>query len=92
MIREGYLVNGRYRHSECVAGEVHTGDYLPGGYFYRPPGTINGGPEAAATSESIWLLREPAMLKFAPVLVTPGRMSTTSWKLRLSTGRLSNCS
>ena len=60
VIREGYLVNGRYRHSECVAGEVHTGDYLPGGYFYRPPGTINGGPEAAATSESIWLLREPA--------------------------------
>ena len=57
-VREGYLVEGSYRHSECVAGEVHTGEYLPGGYFNRPANTINGGPEAAAVSESIWLLRE----------------------------------
>lgn len=57
-VREGYLVDGSYRHSECVAGKVHTGQYLPGGYFNRPADTINGGPEAAALSESIWLLRE----------------------------------
>jgi len=57
-VREGYLVDGSYRHSECVGGEVHTGQYLPGGYFNRPADTINGGPEAAALSESIWLLRE----------------------------------
>jgi len=56
--REGYLVTGVYQHSECVAGEVRTGQYAPGGYFYRPADTINGGPEAAASSESIWLLRE----------------------------------
>lgn len=57
-VREGYLVNGRYQHSECVAGKVHTGQYLPGGYFHRPADTINGGPAAAALSESTWLLRE----------------------------------
>jgi len=57
-VREGYLVEGSYLHSECVAGEVYTGQYLPGGYFQRPADTINGGPEAAALSESTWLLRE----------------------------------
>ena len=56
--REGYLVTGIYQHSECVGGEVHTGQYATGGYFYRPAGAINGGPESEASSESIWLLRE----------------------------------
>ena len=58
VLREGYLVSGSYQHSECVTGEAHTWQYSPGGYFYRPPGTINGGPEAMALTESIWLLRE----------------------------------
>lgn len=57
-VREGYLLAGSYQHSECVAGEVHTFQYAPGGYFYRPANTINGGPEAIALTESIWLLRE----------------------------------
>ncbi len=58
VLREGYLAAGSYRHSECVQGEGHTGEYAPGGYFYRPPHTINGGPEAQALTESVWLLRE----------------------------------
>ncbi|MDH3615999.1 MAG: DUF4437 domain-containing protein [Gammaproteobacteria bacterium] len=57
-LREGYLVDGNYRHSECVAGRVHTWQYAAGGYFYRPANTINGGPEAAASRDSVWLLRE----------------------------------
>jgi len=57
-VREGYLLTGHYRHSECVGGEPQTWQYEPGGYFYRPAQTLNGGPEAAALSESIWLLRE----------------------------------
>ncbi len=57
-VREGYLLAGGYQHSECVAGDVHTWQYAPGGYFYRPADTINGGPESAASSESVWLLRE----------------------------------
>jgi hypothetical protein len=57
-VREGYLVDGNYQHSECVAGEVHTWQYTPGGYFYRPADTINGGPDAIASSQSVWLLRE----------------------------------
>ncbi len=56
--REGYLVSGAYQHSECVQGETHTWQYTPGGYFFRPAGTINGGPESLATAESVWLLRE----------------------------------
>jgi len=58
VLREGYLVNGSYQHSECVAGQVHTAEYSPGGYFYRPANTINGGPEAKALTESVWFLRE----------------------------------
>lgn len=57
-LREGYLLKGSYQHSECVLGEVHTGQYERGGYFYRPPGAINGGPESHALSEAVWLLRE----------------------------------
>ncbi|MDH3305444.1 MAG: DUF4437 domain-containing protein [Gammaproteobacteria bacterium] len=57
-VREGYLLAGNYQHSECVAGETHTWQYLPGGYFYRPADTINGGPASVASSESVWLLRE----------------------------------
>jgi len=57
-LREGYLLDGTYQHSECVAGEVHTWQYAPGGYFYRPADTINGGPESAASGESVLLLRE----------------------------------
>jgi hypothetical protein len=56
--REGYLVSGQYRHSECVAGEPYTDSYGAGGYFQRPADAVNGGPEAAALSETIWLLRE----------------------------------
>lgn len=56
--REGYLVRGVYQHSECFDGEAETGQYLPGGYFQRPANVVNAGPEAAATAESVWFLRE----------------------------------
>ena len=52
------LLAGEYRHSECIGGEVRTGLYLPGGYVYRPAGTINGGPSSGGLVEAIWLLRE----------------------------------
>jgi hypothetical protein len=58
VVREGYLASGQYQHSECVAGEVLTAIYARGGYFYRPADAINGGPEAMAISESVWVLRE----------------------------------
>ena len=54
---EGYLLSGNYRHSECVDGEVLTHDYMPGGFFSRPPGAVHGGPEAAAMSSAVWYLR-----------------------------------
>ena len=57
-VREGYLVEGNYQHSECVDGEVYSYGYLAGGYFYRPADTINGGPQSVASTDSVWLLRE----------------------------------
>ena len=57
-LREGYLVNGSYRHSECIDGPVVTDIYVAGGYFYRPAGAVNGGPASGADTESVWLLRE----------------------------------
>ncbi len=64
-LREGFMLAGAYTHSECMNGEPQTWQYLPGGYFYRPGGVINGGPEAAATSETLWLLREKVAAKYA---------------------------
>ena len=58
VIREGYLIEGQFQDSECVGGEVHTWTYTPGGYFYRPGDAINGGPDAKAITDSVWLLRE----------------------------------
>ena len=57
-IREGYLVSGSFQQNECVGGEVQSGPYLPGGYFYRPADTASGGPGAAAVTVSVWFLRE----------------------------------
>lgn len=58
--REGYLMTGSVQHSECVAGKIHTWQYLPGGYFHRPAETIHGGAESFAIIDSIWLMREVA--------------------------------
>ena len=55
--KEGYLVSGTYRTSECLQGEPVTEDYLPGGYFYRPAGAMHGGTEEKSTGESIWFMR-----------------------------------
>jgi hypothetical protein len=55
--REGYLVAGSYRDSECVNGEAVTGDYGPGGYFQREAGAVHGGPDAASAGGAIWFLR-----------------------------------
>lgn len=58
-MREGYLVQGEYQHSECFEGVAATGRYEPGGYFLRPADVIHGGPQAQAFTDSIWFLREP---------------------------------
>ena len=55
--REGYLVAGSFRGSECINGEAVTGDYGPGGYFHRVAGAVYGGPDAASADGAIWFLR-----------------------------------
>ena len=61
-LEEGYLLEGQYTHGECVNGESAVGTYLPGGYYYRTAGAVNGGPETAAVTPSVWYVRllEPA--------------------------------
>ena len=54
---EGFLLSGAYRHSECQAGKVITGDYTPGGYFERPAGVVNGGPLAGSSEGAVWFVR-----------------------------------
>ena len=58
-MREGYLVRGQYRHSECFEGDAKTWEYLPGGYFRRPADVLNGGPDSEAIVDSVWFLRQP---------------------------------
>ena len=55
--REGYLVAGAYRDSECINGAAVTGDYGPGGYFQRVAGAVYGGPDAVSADGAIWFLR-----------------------------------
>lgn len=62
-LREGYLLRGTYQHSECVLGEVHTWQYMQGGYFYRPADAVNGGPLSGGETEAVWFLRETELGK-----------------------------
>jgi glyoxylate utilization-related uncharacterized protein len=57
-VREGFMLSGEFQDSECFNGEAQTWQYSPGGYFLRPPDTYSGGPEAIATTETIWFIRE----------------------------------
>jgi hypothetical protein len=57
-LREGYLLRGTYQHSECVLGEIHTSQYMQGGYFYRPADAVNGGPLSGGETDAVWFLRE----------------------------------
>jgi quercetin dioxygenase-like cupin family protein len=57
---EGYLLSGAVVGSECVAGKAATSEYLPGGYFHRPPGAIHGGPAATTLVGATWLMRVTA--------------------------------
>jgi hypothetical protein len=57
-LREGYLTTGDFQDSECVLGEVLTSSYATGGYFYRPPGAVHGGPKSGGNADAVWFLRE----------------------------------
>jgi len=58
VLREGYLTTGDFQDSECVMGKVLTWRYTAGGYFYRPPGAVHGGPESGGDADAVWFLRE----------------------------------
>jgi hypothetical protein len=65
---EGFLLEGAYLHSECVAGVVLTGSYEPGGYFYRPAQAVNGGPESGAAGQTaVWYMRRLTSGEYANV-------------------------
>jgi len=64
-VQEGYLVSGQYHHVECISGQAVGGEYTKGGYFLRPAGAVNGGPDTAATESTVWLMRVPRHVRFA---------------------------
>ena len=57
VLEEGYLLEGEYRHAECVEGKVSSGTYTRGGYYHRPAESINGGPESTALTPAVWYVR-----------------------------------
>lgn len=57
VVEEGYLLEGSYRHSECVDGKIITARYTPGGYYHRPAGAINGSLSADSSGAAVWLVR-----------------------------------
>jgi len=63
-VEEGYLLEGDYRLGECLPGDATpvTGDYEPGGYFYRPGGIVHSGPDSGSRGGALWLLRTPTRL------------------------------
>lgn len=73
-LREGYLLLGNYQHSECVLGKVHTSQYRQGGYFYRPPDIVNGGPASGSDADVVWFLRETTQ---GSETVAPGCVPTS---------------
>jgi hypothetical protein len=66
---EGFLLEGSYQHSECVAGEELTDIYTPGGFYNRPPGAINGSPLSGGVGTAVWLVRTRS---FAETMVVGG--------------------
>lgn len=72
-IEEGYLVSGDYRLFECLEGREQRFDYRPGGYFYRAPAIVHGGPRSGSSGEIVMLLRTPDKLtvEFLPTCATP---------------------
>lgn len=61
-IEEGYLLAGDYRLVECIDGKEQAYDYRRGGYFFRAPGIIHGGPATGSTQDIVMLLRTPEKL------------------------------
>ena len=57
--QEGFLLSGHYRHNECSPFGPVYGEYTDGGYFLRPENMVNGGPDSAALTTSVWLMRVP---------------------------------
>lgn len=61
-IEEGYLISGDYRLVECLDNREQSFDYRAGGYFYRAPGIVHGGPRSGSSGEIVMLLRTPDKL------------------------------
>ncbi|WP_405237961.1 DUF4437 domain-containing protein [Lentisalinibacter orientalis] len=62
VVEEGYLLEGDYRLSECLPEGRKDGDYLPGGYFWRPANWIHSGPDSGTDGGAVWLMRSPGAL------------------------------
>lgn len=61
-IEEGYIVRGHYRLIERLTEGPRRFDHGPGGYFWRPPGIVHGGPDSGSDGDFMMLLRTPESL------------------------------
>lgn len=61
-VEEGMLLEGEWRMGECGAAGAVITDYRPGGYFFRPPGILHGGPATGSPVPVLFVLRTPTAL------------------------------
>jgi hypothetical protein len=62
MVEEGYVMEGDYVLAECLPDRTVVGDYVQGGYFWRPGGIPHSGPESGPRNGVIWLQRSAVAL------------------------------
>lgn len=62
MAEEGYVMDGDYVLAECLPDRTVIGDYVQGGYFWRPGGIAHSGPDSGPKSGVIWLQRSAVAL------------------------------
>lgn len=60
---EAYIIKGDYTLAECLPSGAKVGDYIQGGYFYRPAGIAHNGPESGSKHSGVtMLIRTPGPL------------------------------
>ncbi|MFC7292790.1 DUF4437 domain-containing protein [Hirschia litorea] len=60
---EAYIIEGDYTLAECLPTGSVVGEYLQGGYFYRPKGIAHSGPKSGTKTGVTMLIRTPGPLE-----------------------------
>lgn len=60
---EAYILEGDYTLAECLPGGSVIGEYMEGGYFYRPKEIAHSGPKSGTKTGVVMLIRTPGPLE-----------------------------